>query len=548
VEFNDYKDLAQGQITLALTRGPANERGEPTTGLLLLIDTKEKSDIVRTNLATLKKKWIEKGRSIKPERIRDIEFTTLVFSSQDISNISEVTEKILPSPKKENVQPQDNKPSERQEWLVGQSESLLIVGTSPKDIEKVLIRQSGGNVPSLAEHGPFAAHYGSLFKDSLIYGWVDLKNVLDPTVKPAKSEETAEAAPSAESRLLSALGLAGLQSLALNLNESNDGCLLTTTISAPEASRRGIVRGLLHEARDASPQQFIPSDTVKFTRWRIDLPRAWATLESTLVDLDPAYASVIKLFVENAGKDQDPNFDLRKNLIANLGDDLIIYEKKPADPTLEAIERPPTIYLVGSPRAEQLAAAIKALTGFLPQPSRFKEREFLGRKVFTVTLPRPSGQERGRAAGRRRQERVLSYAASGSYVVFSTDAPLLEEYLRAMDTRSLRETPGLAHAAEKVGGMGTGLFGFENQQESMRVKFEALKKQSISIDDLLSRSRIGGRLVADQQKKLKDLSDSSLLPDFDQVAKYFHIAVWSGAVTTDGVTFKWFAPAPPGMR
>ncbi|HMJ65070.1 MAG TPA: hypothetical protein VK615_06945, partial [Candidatus Binatia bacterium] len=181
-------------------------------------------------------------------------------------------------------------------------------------------------------------------------------------------------------------------------------------------------------------------------------------------------------------------------------------------------------------------------------PSRFKEREFLGRKVFTVTLPRPSGQERGRAAGRRRQERVLSYGASGSYVVFSTDAPLLEEYLRAMDTRSLRETPGLAQAAEKTGGMGTGLFGFENQQESMRVKFEALKKQSISIDDLLSHSRIGGKLVTDQQKKLKDWSDSSLLPDFDQVAKYFHIAVWSGAVTTDGITFKWFAPTPPGMK
>src|SRR5437867_9303469 len=37
MEFSDYKDLAQGQITLALTRGPVNERGEPTIGLLFLI-------------------------------------------------------------------------------------------------------------------------------------------------------------------------------------------------------------------------------------------------------------------------------------------------------------------------------------------------------------------------------------------------------------------------------------------------------------------------------------------------------------------------------
>jgi hypothetical protein len=550
VDFSDYKDLAHGQITVALTRGPVNARGEPTVGLLFLVDAREKSDVLKTNLATLKQKWIEKGRSIKPEKIRDIEFTTLVFSSQDGSNITEIVENILPPSKKDKGEVQENKSSDTHEWLVGQSESLLIVGTSSKDVEKVLVRQSGGGVPSLSEHGPFVANYGSLFKDSLTYAWVDLKNVLSAGPRPPNPDQTAETGPTAESRFMSVLGLAGLQSLAANLNQSNEGCLLTTTISAPEASRRGIVRGLTHQAREANPPHFVPADAVKFTRWRIDFPKAWAALESTLVDLDPAYASVIKLFMENAGKDQDPNFDLRKNLIANLGDDLIIYEKKPKEPTFEAIERPPTLYLVSSPRAEQLAAAVKALTAFLPQPSRFKEREFLGRKVFTVNLPStPERQGRGRpSGGRRRQERVLSYTASGSYVAFSTDASLLEEYLRANETRSLAETPGLTQAAERVGGMGTGLFGFENQQESMRVRFEALKKQSVSIDELLSHSRLGGKLVSDGQNRLKDWADFSLLPEFDQVAKYFHIAVWAGAVTTDGITFKWFAPTPPSRK
>jgi len=57
---------------------------------------------------------------------------------------------------------------------------------------------------------------------------------------------------------------------------------------------------------------------VKFTRWRLDLPKAWATLESTLTEAIPQAAGFIKLIVDNAGKDKDPNFDLRKNLIANL--------------------------------------------------------------------------------------------------------------------------------------------------------------------------------------------------------------------------------------
>jgi len=546
VKFADYKDLAQGQLTLALTRGIPTEKGDPTLGFVLLLDTKDKAQVLKTNLATLKNKWIESGKGVKNEKIRDIEFTTLIFSGADISK---TVDKVLPSPKKDKEEPaEEKKPAKKQEWLVGQSDSLLIVATSAKDVEKILIRQSGGAVPSLSEYGPFAANYGPLFRDTSTYAWVDLKTVLDrATRKPARAgDETGEGGPD-QSKFLSVLGIGGLQSLAFTLKDSSEGCLLTTTITAPESSRRGLVRILSHEARDAGPPPFVPHDAVKFTRWRIDLPKAWTALETTLTDLDPAYARLIKLFVDNAGKDKDPNFDLRKSLIANLGDDLIIYEKKPKASTLAAMDKPPTIYLLSSPRPEQMAAAVKSLTAFLPQPSRFKEREFLGRKVFSVTIP--SATEPASSGGRRSaEEQVLSYAASGSYVVFSTDTALFEEYLRAVDTRPLREMPGLAQAAEKVGGMATGLFGFENQQESMRVMFEALKKDAVSIDDLISGSRLAGKLAGDEDKKFKAWFDFSLLPEFDRVAKYFHIAVWSGAVTTDGISFKWFSPAPPGAK
>jgi len=42
-------------------------------------------------------------------------------------------------------------------------------------------------------------------------------------------------------------------------------------------------------------------------------------------------AGVLKLLIDNAGKDKDPDFDLRKNLFANLGDDLITYQKIPGN-------------------------------------------------------------------------------------------------------------------------------------------------------------------------------------------------------------------------
>ena len=60
-------------------------------------------------------------------------------------------------------------------------------------------------------------------------------------------------------------------------------------------------------------------------------------------------ASVIKLVVDNAGKEKDPNFDLRKQLIANLGDDVISYQKTPRQTTLADLSSPPSLFLISSP-------------------------------------------------------------------------------------------------------------------------------------------------------------------------------------------------------
>jgi hypothetical protein len=548
VKLSEYKDLFQGQITLAFT--PATGADKNDSGFLFLVDTKDKSGVLKTNLAALKQKWIDSGKVAKTDKIRDIEFTTLIFSSDDISK---TMDKVLPSTKKDKEEPEEKKPAKKNEWIVGQSDSLLIVGSSVKDIEKILIRQSGGGVPSLSEHAPFAANYGTHFRDAPTYAWIDLKNIVSSlsrkpatTVDAEKNEEEGdEDAPAVDpTQMVTALGLGGLQSASISLKDSNEGTLATFAITAPESSRRGLARIFSHDARDASPPPFVPADVVKFTRWRMDLAKAFGSLESMLVEMNPAYAGIIKLFVDNAGKDKDPNFDLRKNLIANLGDDVIVYEKKPKETSLNAPV--PTLYLVSSPRAEQMAAAVKALTAFLPQP-RFKEREFLGRTVYSVNLP-AAGAEPGSRERRISEPRVLSYAASGSYVVFSTDTPMMEEYLRANDIRPLRETTGLAQAAEKVGGMGTGLFGFENQQEAMRVTFEALKKETASIEQLLSGSPLGGRLDTEEDKKFKEWFDFTLLPNFNQISKYFGLAVWSGAVNTDGLTFRWFSPMPPTAK
>jgi hypothetical protein len=301
------------------------------------------------------------------------------------------------------------------------------------------------------------------------------------------------------------------------------------------------------EGKDASPPGFVPADAVRFQRMRLDWQKVVATLENMLVDISPQFGGVIKLMFDSAGKDKDPNFDVRKDLLGNLGDDLISYEKNPRGNTLAELGSPPSLYLLGSPNAEKLAAAIKMIASLLPPPlNDFKEREFLGRKIYSIALP-PAQSPDGSVGG----PRTLSFAASSGYVAFSTDNASLEGFLRSSETsgKTLRETPGLADAAQKVGGTSTGLFGYENVSETMRATLEVYKNDPESIQRVVNMTPLGPVLRGkDGNGSLKDWVDFSLLPTFDKVSKYFYFTVYAGTVNNDALSLKVYSPTPPQLK
>jgi hypothetical protein len=542
LKFADFAGLAQGQVTLALT-SLSEEGKKEKPGLLLLVDAKDKSGDLKSKLAALRQKWTESGKTVRTEKVREVDFTVLSFAWDDIGQI---LDKAFPHPPEpgEKKKEEEKKPAEpkKLEWRIGQSDSLLIVGNSASDIEKVLIRQEQGALPSLSEEAGFAAQYGRLFRDAPFYGWFNLKILVAKFVKSSDEAPSEQALGTFKlSRILGALGLNGLQTLAINGQHTAEGTMLNFAISIPEANRQGIFKVLAISAKDALPPPFVPADAVKFQRWRVDLRKSWSTLEAMLIEINPQWGGVIKLVADNAGKDKDPNFDLRKSLIDNLGNDFITYEKSPRKLTVADVQSPPSLFLIGSPRPEKLAGALQVLASSLlpPQVSKMKEREFLGRKVYSLSLP--SSMEAG---PEKPADRALSFVASSGYVAISADTATLEEFLRNNADKPLREIPGLAAAAEKTGGTSTGLFIYSNQREDYRSAWEMLRKESDSAANLLRRSPLTGKLGVNENPK--EWVDCALLPPFEQVAKYLYFYLWSGTLTADGVEIKAFWPTPPG--
>jgi hypothetical protein len=554
VRLSDYTNLLQGQVTFALTQNGWQGSGDAMPAALLLLDAKDKSAQLKSNLASLRKKWVAAGKTLKTENIRNLEFWVLPLSSNDVPKS---LKKFL-SDSENEAEPAEGeakKEAPKDELVIGQVESLLIVGNSTKAVEKVVIHLTGGSLPALAELPDYEANRLALFRDAPLYGWINARAFITPlSAKPADNEAETPTpfAMFSPDKIIAATGLNSLKTVAFCFKYSSEGTSFQVFAGVPESGRQGLFKLFPSEARESGPPAFVPADAVKFQRWRMDGQKAWATLQAVLNDISPQLLSGLNFLFETANtaaKEKDPDFDIKKNLFGNLGDDLIGYEKAPRGNSLAEMNSAPSLFLIGSPRSEQLAAALKSVLVLVNQQAGTPvEREFLGRKIYSVKLPAvplPSA-----AAGEPPRSRTLSYSASGGYVAISTDTALLEEYLRSGEgqQKALRESPGFADAISKVGGTSALCFGYENQAETARVALEVLRQTYAAKNNEDNGGLSGPYAIPFGDGGFKDWVDFSLLPPFEKLSKYFHLSVYSATVNADGLTFKMFAPTPPQLK
>lgn len=547
VSMDDYANLPQGQLTLAVTQNGWQGASDQQPGVLLLLDARNRSSQLKTNIAVLRRKWTEAGNPIRTEKIRDIEFSVLPLSEKSIPQSLKKT--FGSSGDTSDSSEDQTNQAPKSELVIGQFESLLIIGNSTKAVEKIVIHLTGGSMPSLGDTSAFESSRLSVFRESPFYCWINVKSFIDVFTKHVAGDSDSENAnPFAMldlKKIFQATGLSGVRTFAFGIQNSSDGVLGQFTLGVPDANRQGLLKLFPGEPKESSPPPFVPATAVKFQRYRIDGQKAWTTVEKMLNDASPQIAAVLNSMLDSVNtteQQKDPNFDIRKNLIGNLGDDLIDYEKAANASTLAQLNAAPSLFLLGSPHPDQLAAAFKTILVFASGSPN--EREFLGRKIYSLPLPSAplAGGEPGKTSS------TLYYAPSASYVAITTDVSMLEEYLRNSDNqqKALRDTPGLSDAIAKAGGSSTGWFGYENQVETTRSVLEVLKKSATESKE--QPMLAPGIPAFIPESSLKEWFDFSLLPPFEKISKYFHFSVYSGSANVDGLSIKFFSPVPPALK
>jgi hypothetical protein len=534
VDVSDYLPLLQGQLTFAITQNGWDGADSTTPAMLLLLDAKDKSDLLAAHLADLNQKWKDSGRPVRTMTLQDIKFSVVTFTSNAPA---------MPFAPAHGA----SGASSPMTLYVGQYKSLLIAGTSVKAVESVAAHLNGGANPSLLQNAQFAADQLSQFHNApLYYGWFNAKtffNVLSQIQPP----DSASQLPFSWNSLLLASGFMGLKSVSFSYRESHDGAEYEFFVAAPESTRQGILKMVATAPKDANPPPFVPADAMKFWRWRVDGQKSWSELEKTLGTVSPTVlASLNSIFaMANATAQQkNPNFDLRKDLIENLGDDWMSFAKASAGNSLEDMRSQPSLFLFAANNADQAVLAIETVAGMSGQGSSPQVREFLGRKIYTIPLP----SRRYSANGTPASSSSLYCATSGGYVAITTDVSMIESYLRSDDgkTKPLSQIPGLVDAAQHVGGMSSGLFGYEDQRESARMLLSALKSDPATGSAMLE--PLSELPFAPPGGGFNDLMNFSLLPDYGAISKYFTFTVFGGSTTSDGFDYKFFQPRPPALN
>lgn len=535
INTGEFLALPQGQFTLGVTVNGSNGHDDVPPGIVLLLDAKDKSDSLKTNLAALTKKWSDAGRTLRTEEFHGIKFTVVPLNSNDFAGIFPRKPPMLEVGK----EPKPEKPGE---IYFAQSGSLLIAGNSAKVVEPVAAHLTGGSAPAIADDAVFAADKPAQFRAAPVYfGWFNGSKFFT-LLADASAEDASDpdhlVPRFSMVKMIGAAGLGGLKSASFAMREGSDGSALTIHVNAPEATRAGLLKILALAPKDANVPAFVPADAVKFSRTRLDGKSTWAELQKLVAGISPQGLAGVNSVIDMAnsfGQQKNPGFDLRTALLGNLGDDLVTYSKAPTGDTLAALADPPSLFLIAVTKPDEAIEALKTLASMAqPQDDAAKStREFLGKKIFTIAL-RPASKLGSTVA----VARSLYVSASGGYVAVSADSAILEEFLRSADKppKPLRDSAPLGDALSHVGGAGGGIFGYQNQRETMRQSFKLLKNSA----------------EADTAMKMfppvyREWADFTLLPDYEKVQKYFDVSVYAGSANSEGLTVKVYSPRPPGL-
>jgi hypothetical protein len=573
LDLGELLALTRGQATFAVLPPPTPTPGAAAPGIpwLLLLDAREGSDALARLLDKARAHLATKAPSVATNlQIDGHRFTRLTLDLQA------------------SVPPGAQVPAEKLEdedlhWEVcfGQVGSAFVAGPSWSAVSNVIPRLAATNAAAgMAGRASFARLWSSTLKDRPAWFHVDVAAVyqrIAPGLEGVFGMLSLLGADPA--KVVPATGLVSIGAVAGAVTATEAGMTADLVVECPAAKRAGLTQVMQILPKEAGLPEGIPDGVASFQRWRIDGAGGWKALESSLERVSPNLGKLARITVESAGQVFDPNFNLQRDLVGNLGDDFITFSLPPTGTNLLQLSRSGRVQMVGSPNPARLTSGWKALEALVHMQAgalEFSERTGPGgRKVMVATVAAKGGAQN-----------AFQMVQAPTHVVIASDGPSMDAYLAAASgrraptppgnttvpavpaapapqapvapapgtnaTAAVAQTstpgapggfaaiPGWSEAVAGVGGTGRGLFGFAQPALELRPVWEALRTS-----ESLAGVMPAGTTSLETVQAVESWADFKRLPPFEAVARYWTLQALSGATDAEGYRFRWFSPRAP---
>jgi hypothetical protein len=321
------------------------------------------------------------------------------------------------------VRETDDGPREELSWAV--FDGLAAMGSEPAVLERIIsdVRRGGAAEPLVD-----SSSYETVerFLSSTDISWFyDLERLM-PLVLTAMREEMdsnqATMFPVDPDALYSALGLDALRAAFLGVRLDADK--LSADMGVSYLQNRGLVKVLAYGPGEAPRPNFIPTDLVSFGTASFDFAAAWGAVEEILNGINPGLLAMggaqLNTMIQNAGVE----LDLRRDLLENLGGDIIMGQSPPTLPS-ETQGQPELfqqsqVVAFSVQQRQSFELVLETLKGMAGQGSElFDEREYLGTTIYTLKLEDATG--------------TVAYALTDKHFLLSFGGPTaLESMLVSM--------------------------------------------------------------------------------------------------------------------
>ena len=162
--------------------------------------------------------------------------------------------------------------------------------------------------------------------------------------------------------------------------------MMEFAMAVPKEDRQGLFEWIDLAEKDCLPPPRVPSNVASFSRVRLNLSQLWENLEESVTELSPILGGRMNAVLHES--EQGLGFNIRKDILGNLGDDLIAIGFPPRSARFEDLISAPTLTLLSSPNPKALAQTLVKATGLIPsEENALSRQEFQGKPFIPSPFP-----------------------------------------------------------------------------------------------------------------------------------------------------------------